>query len=355
MRRSGTIGWGPALVTVTGVGLCLFAVGYHALEMAAVRDPVGPIGALVLDGTPALGLAYAGYWLDGRNLDPHQERRVASWCLSGGVLFFVTIALSMGIRLLEGRIVSEAPFTLLLAAEAGALAGFVAGYYRTLALADKRRAEQSVEGLAVVNDVIRHDLRNDLQVIEAYAELIASGDGVSGEASSRAETVRERAAQARERIDDTEAIAKTIGGTASIGVVDLAAVVADVAAHVEDTYGVSIRTDLPGSAPVAANDGIRSVVDNLVENAIDHSDRDDPEVAVSVESTGDSTRLVVRDAGPGLPAEEAALLEGRRVEEAGGGLRIVRRLVEEYRGEITVADDEPRGTVVTVELPSGTR
>jgi len=354
MRRSGTAGWGPALVTVAGVGLCLVAAGRHATELAAVGDPAGPLGALVLDGTPALALAYGGYWLGGRGLDPGQEWRVARWCLGGALVFLATIALSMGIRLFEGRVVSEPAFTLLLAAEAGALAGFVAGYYRTRALADKRRAEQSVEGLAVVNSVIRHDLRNDLQVIEAYAELIASGDGISGEASSRAETVRERAAQARERIDDTEAIAKTIGGTASIGVVDLAAVAADVVAHVEDTYGVSVDTDLPGSAPVAANDGIISVVDNLVENAVEHSERGDPEVAVSVEAAGGPTRLVVRDDGPGLPAEGTALLEGRRIEEAGGGLRIVRRLVEEYGGEITVTDNEPRGTVVTVELPAET-
>jgi signal transduction histidine kinase len=277
---------------------------------------------------------------------------VARWCLGGGALFLATIALSMGIRLFEGRIVSEPAFTLLLAAEAGALAGFVAGYYRTRALADKRRAERSVEGLAIVNSVIRHDLRNDLQIIEGYAELMAA-EGENG-APGRAGTVRERAAQARERLDDTEAIAKTISGTASIGVVDLAAVAADVVAHGEDTYGVSIDTDLPESAPVAANDGIRSVVDNLVENAVEHSHRDGPEVAVSVEEGGGATRLVVRDGGPGFPTEGTAILEGRRIEGAGGGLRIVRRLVEEYGGEITVTDNEPQGTVVMVELPAET-
>jgi len=369
MARFGAGGWAPVVVAAAGVGLLLVAASHHAVELAAVDDPTGPLSALVLDGAPALALAYGGYWLDGRDLVPGQEWRVARWCLGGGALFLATIVLSMGIRFREGRVVSEPAFTLLLAAEAGALAGFVAGYYRTRALADKRRAEQSTEGLAVVNSVIRHDLRNDLQIIEAYAELIAAGDGPPDEASGRAATVRERAARARERLDDTEAIAETIGGTASIGVVDLAAVVADVATGVEETYRVSVDADLPESAPVAANDGIRSVVDNLVENAVEHgstssrggtddavehSDRDDPEVAVSVEEAGDTTRLVVRDDGPGLPAEGRAVLEGRRVEGSGGGLRIVRRLVEEYGGDIAVTDNEPRGTVVTVELPAET-
>ena len=36
-------------------------------------------------------------------------------------------------------------------------------------------------------------------------------------------------------------------------------------------------------APVVANAGVRSVVDNLVENAVEHNDADDPRVHVAVE------------------------------------------------------------------------
>ncbi|PSQ57434.1 MAG: hypothetical protein BRD23_08540, partial [Halobacteriales archaeon SW_9_67_25] len=202
-----------------------------------------------------------------------------------------------------------AAFTLLLVTEAGALAGFVAGYYRSRALVDKRRAERFAEGLAMVNDVLRHDLRNDLQVVEGRADLLATADSPAAVAD-HAETIRGRAREARDRLGDTEAIAETLNGTATFGTVVLAAVVRDV---------------------------------------IEHSGRT-PHVKVGVEAEGEVVCLTVRDDGPGLPEEAAAFLAGDRKEGPDGGLRIVRRLVTAYGGDIAVETAE--GTTVTVELSS---
>jgi Signal transduction histidine kinase len=296
---------GPAVVVGTGVGLFLVAVSHHAVELMTVESPVGPLAALALDGVPALGLAYAGRRLADRSLDSDHAWSVARWCLGGGAVFTLAIGLSMGIRILERRVLTEPLFTLLLAAEAGTLAGFVAGYYRERALVDKRRAQESAEALAAVNDVIRHDLRNDLQVIELSTDLLAAESG-----SDRAESAHRRATQACQRLDDTEAIAKAMDGTTTLGIVDLAAATAEVVEQVETTHGVEVEVDLPESALVAANDGVRSVVDNLLENAVEHSDRDDPQVAVSVEVTGGTVRLTVRDRGPGLGEDEQASSRG---------------------------------------------
>lgn len=355
MRSLGEIRWGAVAVTAAGGGLFFAAVTHHTAEIGRVGNLSGPLAALVLDGLPALALVYAGYWLDRTDLDAWSVRRVALWCLLGGAVFVVTIDLSMVIRLAEGRPVTEPTFVLLLTAEAGALAGFVAGYYRTRALVGKRRAERAAEGLSFVNSIVRHDLRNDLQVIDANADLIATSDDATEAVTDRAASIRESAASARERLDDTEAVAKTLSQDAPLEAVNLVDVVSEVAAHVEDLYGVTVETDLPEAAYATGNEGLRSVVDNLLENAVEHNDSDDPHVAVAVERDGETVRLVVRDNGPGLPESAEAALSNSDADGSVGGLQIVRQLVSEYGGDISVSDNEPRGTTVAVDLPSGTR
>ena len=81
------------------------------------------------------------------------------------------------------------------------------------------------------------------------------------------------------------------------------------------------------------------------------------EVATHVEDLYDVTvetvRLVVSDNGPGLPESAKAALSNSEADGAVGGLRIVRHLVSEYGGGVTVDDNEPRGTTIAVDLPAG--
>jgi signal transduction histidine kinase len=354
MLRLGDGSWEPWLVVAFGATLTVLALTHHGTEIGRIDGSSGPLLALALDGIPALGICYAGYRLTDTDLDTDAVRRVVAWCLAGSLVFVVTITLSATIRVFEGRTVSEPLFTLLLTAEAGAVAGLVAGYYRARVLVDKRRAERALDGLSFVTSIARHDLRNDLQTIDASAELITAV-GSAEEAADRARAIRRSVADAQDRLVDTEAIAKTLNADAAFESVGLVGIATEAARRAGEVYGVTVETDLPDAAPVVGNEGLRSVVDNLVENAIEHNDREEPQVAVTVEHAGDTVRLAVRDDGPGLPPDARAVLAGTGADGPVGGLGIVRRLVEEYGGDLSVADNEPRGTVITVTLPAAER
>jgi signal transduction histidine kinase len=354
MPRSGDGGREAWIVVALGATLAGLALTHHATEIDRIDRLSGPLFALALDGIPALALCYGGYWLTDTDLDADGVRRVVGWCLLGSLLFVVTITLNAGIRVFEGRPVSEPLFALLLTAEVGAVAGLVAGYYRARALADKRRAEQALDGLSFVTSIARHDLRNDLQKIQASAELLTTA-GSAEETSERMRTIQRSVADAHDRLDDTEALAKALSADAAFESVDLVGIVAEIATRVEEVHGVSVETDLPEAAPVTGNEGLRSLVDNLLENAAQHNDRGDPSLAVTVDGDGDTVRLVVRDDGPGLPAAARAALSGADDSRSVGGLGIVYRLVQEYGGDLAVADNEPRGTVISVTLPAAER
>jgi two-component system nitrogen regulation sensor histidine kinase NtrY len=102
---------------------------------------------------------------------------------------------------------------------------------------------------------------------------------------------------------------------------------------------------------------MRRVILNLVDNAIEATDR---KGTISVDTARDTAnslvRIVVADDGPGIPEAEREKLflpyystKGRG---SGLGLAIVRRIVAEHGGSIEVADNTPRGTRFTIELPA---
>jgi signal transduction histidine kinase len=119
-------------------------------------------------------------------------------------------------------------------------------------------------------------------------------------------------------------------------------------------------------------DALRAVVENTVENAVDHHDgegveRDDGGAWVRVslrgeggatgESEGDDPRFVltVADDGPGIPDHEVEAVESGRetaLEHGSGlGLWVVAWGAAAVGAEVEYAEREPRGTRVTVSIP----
>ena len=241
---------------------------------------------------------------------------------------------------------------MLVAAEAGAIAGAVTGYYNARSRRDTRRAESVSEALTFVNHLIRHDLKNDLTVIRGHAEVLDETSDGPAEPS----VIVDKSNEALERIETTRAITATLTGDAEYETIDITEVCAELADQISEAFSVEVTTDLPETAFVEANDGIRPVVDNLLENAAEHNDADTPEIHIAVDTTGDIVRLVISDNGPGIPDDQKdRLFEPRRDSVSGGGLALIQTLVENYSGEVSVEDSDPRGSAFVVKLPRGDR
>jgi signal transduction histidine kinase len=329
---------------VVGVGvLLLFAgLGNYLSELAESPANGGPAAALFLDSLPALGLIYGGYWLSQTDLKPEARLRVSGWCLAGGVLFGSAIGATIAVRLFENRPIGEPVFPLLVALGVGGLAGFIAGYYNTRARAQAAQAQSINEAFAFVNDLIRHDLRNDLTVISGYADVVDDED---------AEIISEKAEEALTRIEVSKAIAETLVNEREAETVDLAGITAEVAERIDETYDLTVTTDLPERAPVAANIGIRSVVDNLLENAAEHNTAADPRAHVAIDCEDDTVRLAVRDNGPGIPEEQQEVLFEARTAESRGGLALAKTLTERYGGHLRLEEADTDGSNFVVQLP----
>jgi two-component system, NtrC family, sensor histidine kinase GlrK len=123
--------------------------------------------------------------------------------------------------------------------------------------------------------------------------------------------------------------------------------------------GLQIAVDAQAATVVADPEKLRSVVDNLIGNAVKFTPAGGS-VSVLARSSGDEALIDVIDSGPGVPAEERdsifdSFFRGRakasaRIEGSGLGLAIAREFVEAHGGSISVLAEE-RGAHFRVALP----
>ncbi len=144
--------------------------------------------------------------------------------------------------------------------------------------------------------------------------------------------------------------------------VDLATLLRDIQAglHVrfpQANLQVYIPEDFP---PIQADkSGITSVVQNLIENAIKYSPKGSTVIFKADKAHG-RVRLCVTDQGQGIPDTEKKAVfekfyrlgneETRQANGTGLGLYIVEQVVKAHGGTIQVTDNQPKGTVFTLEI-----
>jgi two-component system sensor histidine kinase CpxA len=106
---------------------------------------------------------------------------------------------------------------------------------------------------------------------------------------------------------------------------------------------------------------LRRAIENIVRNAIYYTPGGSS-VVVTLESTSDATRILVRDCGPGVPDDALPKLflpffrvDPARNSSTGGvglGLSIAKRAVATHGGSISAQNADP-GLLVCIELPIG--
>jgi len=221
---------------------------------------------------------------------------------------------------------------------------------------ERKRQEQKLrrrtEQLELLNSVLGHDIKNGMEVISRNAGLLA--EDLSGQQRDRAETIVDWSGNVTDLTSKVQGMIQ--GATREAGrelsEVDLVTVVNEQVETVEGMdRDVTIETSVPFGTTVRADEMLDEVLHNLLTNA------DEVRISVDVTDHDDTVEIAIADNGPGIPEAERERLFGRgesgpRSDGDGFGLYFVWTMVDSYGGSISVADNEPRGTVITLELPS---
>ncbi|ELZ55089.1 MULTISPECIES: sensor histidine kinase [Halorubrum] len=242
---------------------------------------------------------------------------------------------------------------LLIAGSGGLLYGAVT-YHRRRAELARRDLETSNQQLQVLSRVFRHNVRNDLNVIRGYADLL--GDRIDDDRGE------EYVATIRETTDDVVAISEKLRVIEDAsperpdGRVDLVDAVREAVGTV-DADDASVTVEGPSEAWIRADDSVAFPIREVFENAVTHNDASTRRVDATIRDDGATTCLEVTDNGPGIPSDERAVLQAEEetaLSHASSiGLWLVKWMCETQGGTVRFeADDD--GTTVRLRFESTT-
>lgn len=240
---------------------------------------------------------------------------------------------------------------------------YVVAIVRNLAAAHERRAELETlsDQLAVLNRVLRHDIRNDMNVVDGWLDELDGHVDDTPEATTALQNVKDAVRHTSELTDQASDLAEVVTGSGDMPVhaVDLPSTIrqyVETARQKHPDAEITVDGTVP-SVAVSANEMLLSVFDNLVGNAVIHSDKPTPTVTLSVEVRADEEVVVrVADNGPGIdPALRDGLFgrgeKGVDSPGTGMGLYLVDQLVSGYGGDVDVEPNDPTGSIFIVTLP----
>jgi PAS domain S-box-containing protein len=221
---------------------------------------------------------------------------------------------------------------------------------------ERRRYEQR---LRVINRVLRHDLRNEVNVIQGHADLLLD-ESVTAEAKEHARVIRRKAETLVDLGEQTRKIDYTLHSTDGVKKpFEITAPIRDRLDAIQAEFpGAIISRQLPEEQWVFADDLIESALLNVVDNAIEHNDRVTPQLSVAIDPVThdgvDYVEVAVADNGPGIPeSERRVFVEGTETPLSHGsglGLWLTQWIVTRSNGHVCFEENDPRGTVVRLRL-----
>jgi len=233
----------------------------------------------------------------------------------------------------------------------------------------REQLRETQDQLDVLNRMLRHDIRNDIEIVLTWAALLET------EVTPAGREYLERIQRAGNHVSELTAVVRDLteaihgDGTLDLEATSLERVLTEELEKRRETFQHAEITMPEPPEPgtyVLANELLSSVFRNLLTNAVQHNDSERPTVTVTVEDGDDHVRVDVVDNGPGIPEEvrESLFGEGEKGLESDGtgiGLFLVRSLVESYGGNVRVEDRSggddgsgETGTVFVVELRRAT-
>ena len=204
-----------------------------------------------------------------------------------------------------------------------------------------------------------HESANRLHTIVALVEM-GRGDEAVRFATTQLELSQRLVDRLTAAVQEPALVALLLGKLAQAAERGIALTVTDDT-HFDTALDATVAAeerDRDAAAVLTPTEMI-TVVGNLVDNAFDACDKDDPWVEVTVQQDDATLRIVVADSGPGM--DEATFQQARRrgysTKEGGAegrrglGLALVSQVVERHGGQLTA--EVTYGSVVSVTIERG--
>lgn len=207
---------------------------------------------------------------------------------------------------------------------------------------------------------VSHELRTPLTVIKGNVDLMRRMKEADEESLN---SIDQEAGRLTRLVGGLLMLAQAESGKLALNFtpVELDLLLTEVFTEMRVLAGNKVYVHLYDIDEVIVNgdrDRLKQVLLNLVANAIQYTPPGG-EIFLSLSKLGDQARLIVRDTGPGIPAEDLPHIfdrfyraeKSRTRSKAGGfglGLSIAHWIIEHHGGQIKVESEEGKGTTFVI-------
>jgi len=210
--------------------------------------------------------------------------------------------------------------------------------------------------LEVMGRVLKHNLRNKMNLIEGYAALL---EGMVDEEEQRrsVSVISDTAADLMGIADAVGKVDKTLSEPESTAPVDLRDQLVELRSRIQSRYpDADVTLSVPDDDPIPATVvGLMIAVEEAVENAVKHNDAAHPSVRVRVERRPPDWLVIeIEDDGRGIPDHETRVLESGETSLTHAdrlGIWLMYWVVAKAGGEFDI-ETGPDGTTVRLEVPT---
>jgi signal transduction histidine kinase len=212
----------------------------------------------------------------------------------------------------------------------------------------RRREEELNLIKQVFARVLRHNLRNDLNIIKGEADQLDLG----GEECDSVDAIIQRADHMIDLSEKARHLERIIERPDSSLCFRLESVVETAVEDATLEYpDATVHTDIENVPQLQAHGALPVAVENIAENACEHHPTHSPTIEISATREGNHVVVTITDDGPGIPQQEIEVLDAEnetKLEHSSGiGLWLVRWIIDRSNGSVEIKSTE-EGT--TVEL-----
>ena len=235
------------------------------------------------------------------------------------------------------------------------------------------RLEHSFERISQFSEDIAHELRTPVNNLRGGIEVVLGKPRSSDEYREALSSALEECERLARLVDRLLFIARSenAGGPLDREPIDLGEDLhktCEFFSVTAEEAGIILKNDAPPGVLLTANrDLLRSLVGNLISNALSHTPRGGS-VHVTASTEGSTVVIRVADTGKGIPPEHLPHIFDRfyrvdrsRTKNSGGvglGLAIVKSIANLHGATVGIESSLGKGTTITVRFPvmdGGTR
>ena len=201
----------------------------------------------------------------------------------------------------------------------------------------------SEERFKIANSILRHDITNDLTVIQSalYLYETENDETMLDEIKKRVEMSLDTIARQREH-------ETFLNAHVELDEYDIVDVLNKVTVNYPE-----LEVSINSKGKIYADNAVFSVFDNIISNAIKHGKSN--KIDVDITADEEYCTISFADNGTGIPDDikDKIFEKGFHYGPSGHtgiGLYIVKKTLDDYEGEVYVEDNNPKGAVIILKM-----